>query len=69
MPDIAMCAADRLIGNKLIKCERRMECYRHTAPHSMLYQTYMETPLIVKDGMQECEYFWEDKRVIRKPGP
>lgn len=34
----------------------------------MLYQAYMDTPLIIKDGNQECEYFWEDERVIRKPG-
>ena len=53
MPDIAMCKGDG--------CLVKETCYRHTAKPSMRQSYFITPPFVEKDGVQDCDLYWESK--------
>lgn len=59
MPDITMCKG---ISSDKIGCDRREQCYRHTATPSEFRQSFfMGAPIVINvmdSGLtQDCDYF------------
>ena len=50
MADISKCTG--------LGCSLKDRCYRFTVEANELYQSYFETPPMLKSG--ECLYFWGD---------
>ena len=55
MADICMCSGTG--------CDKKDQCYRHTAPRNDMWQSMFVDPPI-KDG--ECEMFWDNKEYESK---
>lgn len=59
MPDITMCEGEG--------CDRKKQCYRHTATPSEYRQSYfVESPV---DIHGECDHFWTNKKLLQVFGP
>ena len=43
-------------------CPFKDTCYRHTAPESLVWQSYFFEPPIIKGEEITCEYYWENKK-------
>ena len=54
MADITMCNG--------IGCEKKDQCYRHTATPSRYQSYFLNSPIKVdKDNKQKCSLFWSNK--------
>lgn len=43
-------------------CEKKDECYRHTAKPNEFRQSYFTNPPMEEvKGVQVCDYFWDNK--------
>jgi hypothetical protein len=54
MADISMCSGEG--------CPFKDTCYRHTAPKSLVWQSYFTEPPIIKGEEITCEYYWENEK-------
>lgn len=55
--DISMCSGRG--------CEKKDECYRHTAKPNEFRQSYFTNPPIEEvKGVQVCDYFWDNGEKI-----
>jgi hypothetical protein len=55
MADISMCSG--------AGCDKKEQCYRHTAPVNTYRQSYFCAPpvKINTDGKRHCDYFWSNE--------
>ena len=54
MADITMCNGKN--------CSKSATCYRHTATANEYRQSYfMTAPVVIKDGKEYCEHYWNNK--------
>lgn len=66
MADISMCKGifDGNESDEMIRCPKRDECYRYTAPVNPYRQSFfINAPGEWKEDNFRCEYFWDNERL------